>query len=74
MVIEIVREYLIQHGYDGLCDDDCGCEIDDLAPVLPRIRRVVCAWLQDTPCDPEECPFDGDCDFHISELKPEEKP
>ena len=31
-VKEIVHEYLRVNGYDGLCSDDCGCGLDDLAP------------------------------------------
>lgn len=29
---EIITIHLKQNGYDGLCTDDCGCLIDDLAP------------------------------------------
>lgn len=31
-VQEIITIHLKQNGYDGLCNDDCGCLIDDLAP------------------------------------------
>ena len=33
-VKEIVRRYLIKHGYDGLYSDllECGCSVDDLMP------------------------------------------
>jgi hypothetical protein len=31
-VKDIVREYLLANGADGLCTDDCGCSVDDLAP------------------------------------------
>jgi hypothetical protein len=30
--IDIIRQYLRDHGYDGLAGEDCGCAIDDLAP------------------------------------------
>lgn len=31
-VKEIIIDYLKSHGYDGLCNDDCGCGIDNIAP------------------------------------------
>jgi len=31
-VEEIIEEWLTANGYDGLCGDNCGCGIDDLAP------------------------------------------
>ncbi len=31
-VKEIVREWLREKGYDGLCAEDCGCSVDDLMP------------------------------------------
>ena len=27
---EILYLYLIQHGYDGLCSGECGCDLNDL--------------------------------------------
>ncbi len=31
---DMVREYLIKNGYDGLCEKDgeCGCQLSDLMP------------------------------------------
>ena len=29
---EIIIKYLKDHGYDGLCTEDCGCGIDNLFP------------------------------------------
>jgi len=29
---EIVKKYLIENGYDGLCAYDCGCYLEDLVP------------------------------------------
>ena len=31
-VKEIVKKYLDENGFDGLCGFHCGCEKDDLAP------------------------------------------
>lgn len=31
-VISIVKEYLNENGYGGLCVEGCGCKADDLAP------------------------------------------
>ena len=29
-VREIVAAWLVSNGYDGICSDDCECEVDDL--------------------------------------------
>jgi hypothetical protein len=31
-VKEIVKDWLKGHGYEGLCEDECGCGLDDFAP------------------------------------------
>lgn len=31
-VREIVRAYLVEHGYDGLYHRACGCKLNDLFP------------------------------------------
>jgi len=31
-VLDIVKQYLIANGYDGLYNEDCGCVVDDLIP------------------------------------------
>jgi len=40
-VKEIVRQYLIEHGYDGLYSD-CGCSLEDL----------MCCEMPGTDCKP----------------------
>jgi hypothetical protein len=42
MTVEnILKEWLTKHGCDGLCNEDCGCGIDNLYP---------CDWLNMTDC------------------------
>lgn len=31
-ILDIVKKYLKDNGYDGLGNDECGCSIDDLFP------------------------------------------
>lgn len=31
-VADIVRKYLTDNGYDGLCTDGCGCSLDEFMP------------------------------------------
>ena len=30
--IDIIKLWLQENGFDGLCSEDCGCGIDDFAP------------------------------------------
>jgi hypothetical protein len=34
-VEHIVRDYLIEHNYDGLAGEECGCGLDNLMCCLP---------------------------------------
>jgi len=59
-VLEIVKKYLQEHGFDGLRADgnDCGCLIDDLAPCGDISERCVAGV---------RIPYDcGDHDYHIA--------
>jgi len=38
-IIDIIREYLHAHGYDGLAGAGCGCRIDALAPCRDRLSE-----------------------------------
>jgi len=42
-VEEIVKEWLVNHGYDGLCspDESCGCGVDDLMPCGADCRNCM---------------------------------
>ncbi len=60
-VRDIVRDYLVANGYDGLAGHDCGCLVSDLMP---------CSESQDG-CKPghrvecKGCEVDGPCPWHI---------
>ncbi len=69
-VRQIVKEYLIKNGYDGLYDENCGCPVDDLAPCDTCIYD--CRPGHKVPCDPETCPADGKCEHHIGNKKLDE--
>jgi hypothetical protein len=51
---EIIIKYLQDNGYDGLCNDDCGCGINDLFP---------CGGSPDN-CVPA---YKSKCDLHCGE-------
>ena len=60
-VLEIVRGWLKEHGYDGLCRDECGCGLDDLAP-------CDCAPYGDCkPAYKKPCTNCGQCDCGIGD-------
>ena len=42
-VREIVKQHLVEHGYDGLFNEECGCELTDLMP---------CDELSVAKCEP----------------------
>lgn len=64
-VRSIVRAWLESHGYDGLYSwrAECGCECSDLMPCDEYTGD--CAPGKKVACEPEECPADGECDWHV---------
>lgn len=61
-VLTMVRDRLIEDGYDGLYCDDCGCDLAQLAP-CDSIGEECRAGYK-VPCD---C---GECDWHIQGARP----
>ena len=53
-ICEIVREYLVSHGYDGLAGDNCGCTVDDLMPCGDP-EPAVCEAGHRHLCREDEC-------------------
>lgn len=69
-VKQILQKGLKDLGYDGLCCDECCCEISDLMPCCENIS-MDCEAGYYIPCPgPELCSADGDCEWHISPEKP----
>lgn len=61
-VIEIVKAYLDENGFDGLYSPvECGCKKDDLAPCGSDFAMCEPGYLQECDC--------GDHDWHICQDK-----
>lgn len=61
-VREIMAAWLKEHGYDGLCNESCGCGVDDLMPCEEGGRDCVPAYAVRRKCGCEMCDED-DCDY-----------
>lgn len=72
-VKDIVEKYLKDNKFDGLYSSfgDCGCQLDDLMPCCSEGIEQ-CEPGYKTKCNPEECPADGNCNWHISPDKDKE--
>lgn len=57
--LEIIKQYLIDNDYDGLCNShlDCGCDLSDLQPCGEDISM----------CRPGYKYADPDCGFRMVE-------
>jgi len=57
---EVIKQYLIENKYDGLCSSDyeCACAVEDLFPCMEV--RTDCFVGYKRQCDCEM-----NCDFHI---------
>ena len=65
-VRELIGGVLQVFGFDGLYyGNECGCEIDDLAPCCECFGD--CKPGHKIDCDPETCAADGDCPWHIGQ-------
>lgn len=54
---EIIKEYLEENGYDGLCNDECGCSNYDL----------MCCGEPNTNCKPAYLIKCGECNINCPE-------
>ena len=63
---EIAAKWLKENGYDGLCNDECGCSVDDLAPCGDSTDDCMAAYMTHV--------FEGDDDYDLySVVRPEIK-
>ena len=78
-VKEITKEWLKNNGYGGLSGVHCCCELADLMPCLNLslgcgVDQGNCEAGYKIPCPgPELCEAYGDCPFHISLQKPNDR-
>lgn len=71
-VTDIVREWLLAHGYEGLCSENCGCDVDDLAPCRGDNCFADCVpAYRVSDCGVPECECAGTLHYHPNkEAKP----
>lgn len=62
----IITEWLKEHDYDGLCCQDCGCELKDLMPCSGDIYGCIANCQPGYKIESD----DEDYDFYIVSSKP----
>ena len=67
-VLDIIKKYLKENGYDGLCFEECCCGINDLMPCNAGCDQ--CEPGYKVPCHGDEGGWcDGECEWYISPTK-----
>lgn len=66
-IAEVLKEWLLEHGYDGLfnSDGECACTLGDLGPCESWPEGCEPGYIATCP---ETC---GEHDWHIQREKPE---
>jgi hypothetical protein len=54
-VIEIVKNYIEENGFDGLCNEDCGCMLGDIPLCGDPFYDCIPAYFHDSL---DTCPND----------------
>ncbi len=64
-VYEIIFEYLSKNGFDGLCTDECGCLLDDLAPCCSECVMDCVPGIKKTAIEANKLGMevDDDCEW-----------
>ena len=69
-VRDIIKKWLVDNGYDGLCGEECGCLLDDLM-TCEEGWALECEPGYKVPCPgPDKCEYDCK-DWHVRKTKPE---
>lgn len=73
-IAEIVKDWLVAHGYDGLCnsEQECGCRLDNLMPCeYPQEKECAAgyAFKNEVHTEKTESRFVGNGDGTISDTK-----
>lgn len=79
---DIIHRHLSSIGADGLCSEDCGCSIDNLAPcadgnvlICTPARHVMCKDCKlDSVTAPDSCERDGRGCYQPLEAREKDKP
>lgn len=66
----IAIKWLKKHGYDGLCNFDCACLINDLMPCDDKMSNECHAGYIINYTNKEKCPCGEGCSWHIQPKKP----
>ena len=65
---EIIKQFLIENGFDGLCGYECGCALDDLMPCESPYGDCEAGYVYEVKngeaC--KGCGKLGDCPIHIN--------
>ena len=70
-VRDILKAWLKEHGYDGLYNEECGCEVDDLSPGDCMTTHCTAGYKVDYD---GACPCGEGCDFHIQKSREKQEP
>jgi hypothetical protein len=74
-VSDIVKEYLVANGFDGLClPGECGCGIEDIHPCdvnenvleCEPAHRILC---NQSMCKNEDCEYAGDAKYCFTTIQ-----
>lgn len=72
-VSDIVRDWLLSHGYDGLFSNEgeCACLANDLFPCGYTPRDCEAGYKMPCP-NPDECEYGPEDHWHIGREDPDE--